>query len=294
MKQKTRNTLNAMAFISPWIIGFGVFMAYPLVSAFYYSLTKYNVIATPKFLGFSNYLQLISQDPTFWQSLGNTIYMIFIGLTITIVVTLGIAILLDDRRLHGLSFFRVVFFIPTLVPLVILSILWIWILQPDTGVLNSALAVIGIQGPGWFSSPIWSKPAFILMMIWGAGNMIILYLAGLKDIPRSLYEAAELDGANYVQRIIHITIPMLRPVVLFNVVTGIIGILQTFAQPFIITNGGPENSTLFYSLYLYRSAFQYFKMGYASAMAWILLLIALIFVIVLFRYAQNWNTGENA
>lgn len=293
MKQSSRNSLSALMFIAPWIIGFGVFMAYPLASAFYYSLTRYDVIKGAKFIGFDNYAKLLFHDSTFGVSLANTLYMIFIGLTITTVVTLGISILLDDRRLKGLSFFRVVFFIPTLVPLVILSILWIWLLQPDSGVLNSLLATLGIQGPGWFSSPQWAKPAFILMMIWGAGNMIILYLAGLKDVPRSLYEAADLDGASYLQRILHITLPMLRPVVLFNVVTGIIGILQTFAQPFIITNGGPEDATLFYSLYLYRSAFQYFKMGYASAMAWILLLIALLFVIVLFRYARDWNAGES-
>jgi multiple sugar transport system permease protein len=292
MKQNARNTLSALAFIAPWIVGFGVFMAYPLFSALYFSLTTYNVISPPNFIGLDNYVQLIGNDPQFVQALVNTLYMIFIGLTITTIVTLIISVLMDDRRIHGLSFFRVVFFIPTLVPLVILAILWIWILQPDSGVVNSLLRLVGVQGPGWFSSPAWSKPAFILMMLWGAGNMIILYLAGLKDVPSSLYEAAELDGAGYVRRIIHITVPMLRPVILFNVITGIIKVLQSFAESFIITNGGPENSTLFYSLYLYRSAFQYFKMGYASAMAWILLIIALMFVLVMFRSARSWNTSD--
>ena len=197
--------------------------------------------------------------------------------------------MLNNKLIKGMSFFRIVFFIPTLVPFVVLSILWIWILQPDSGVVNSILGTLGIEGPGWFASPKWSKPAFILMGIWMSGNMILIYLAGLSDIPQSLYEAASIDGANSIQKVFHITLPMLRPAILFNVITGIIGVFQSFAEAFIITNGGPDGSTTFYSLYLYQNAFQYFRSGYASAMAWILLIIALSFTIVFFQLSKRWG-----
>jgi multiple sugar transport system permease protein len=182
--------------------------------------------------------------------------------------------------------------LPTLVPFVILSILWIWVLQPDSGVVNTILRYFGISGPGWFSSPTWAKPAFILMGLWGAGGSIIIYLAGLQGIPESLYEAASLDGASSLQKVFRITIPLLKPVILFNVITGIIGTFQSFAESFIITNGGPDGSTMFYSLYLYQNAFQYSKMGYASAMAWILLIIALAFTLILFRLSSRSEDQE--
>jgi multiple sugar transport system permease protein len=165
-------------------------------------------------------------------------------------------------------------------------------LQPDTGIINKVLGYIGIQGPGWIASPTWSKPAFILMMIWTCGNAIIIYLAGLQDISVTLYESASIDGANFFQKVKSITIPLLRPVILYNVVTLIINVFQWFAEPFIITEGGPNNSTMFYSLYLYQNAFQFFKMGYASAMAWILLAIAMIFILVLFK-TMKFNESDN-
>lgn len=291
MTIQKKDTINGLLFISPWIVGFALFMGYPLLSALFYSMTEYNVIQTPEWVGLDNFRRLIFRDRLFLKSLYNTLYMVFIGLSVVTVVTIAVSILLDDSRVRGLSFYRVVFFLPTLVPLVILAILWIWILQPESGVVNSLLRVFGIEGPGWFASPRWAKPAFILMMLWGSGNMIIIYLAGLKDISPSLYEAASIDGATYLQKIFRITIPLLRPVILFNVITGIIRILQSFAESFIITSGGPDGATLFYGLYLYQNAFQYFRMGYASAMAWILLLVAMGFVALLFRYASEWNSG---
>jgi multiple sugar transport system permease protein len=162
-------------------------------------------------------------------------------------------------------------------------------LQPDSGVVNSLLSVVGIEGPGWFSSPSWAKPSFILMGTWMSGNMILIYLAGLKDIPKALYEAASIDGANTWQRVFYITLPRLKPAILFNVVTGIIGTFQSFAEAFIITNGGPDGSTTFYSLYLYQNAFSYFKMGYASAMAWILLIIVLLITFMFFQLTKRWG-----
>lgn len=282
MKSSTKETLRAMVFISPWVIGLIAFTLIPIVSSFYYSLTNYNVIDQPKFIGLTNYTKLLS-DKVFRKALYNTLYMIVLGVPITTFVAISVSVLLNNKNLRGSSGFSVIFFIPTLVPTVIASLLWIWMLQPDTGIINRILGYMGITGPGWIASPTWAKPAFILIMIWTCGNAIIIYLAGLQDIPTTLYESASIDGAGFFRKTISISIPLLRPVILFNVVTLIINVFQWFAEPLIITEGGPNNATNFYSLYLYQNAFQYFKMGYASAMAWILLLIALIIIGVLFK-----------
>jgi multiple sugar transport system permease protein len=292
MNMTRKDLLTGLLFISPWIIGFLCFTAYPLVSSFYYSLTDYDIINPPVFVGMENYKTLFTGDDLFYKVLKNTLYMVFVGLTVITACTLFISILLNNKKVKGMAFFRVVFFLPTLVPLVILSILWVWVLQPDSGIVNTILGWFGIAGPGWFSSPVWAKPAFILMGLWGAGGSIIIYLAGLQGIPESLYEAASIDGANSLQKIFSITLPMLRPVILFNVITGIIGTFQSFAESFIITQGGPDGATMFYSLYLYQNAFQYAKMGYASAMAWVLLLIALTFTIVLFKVSNRWGNND--
>jgi multiple sugar transport system permease protein len=292
MNMTRKNLTTGLLFISPWIIGFLFFTAYPLISSFYYSLTDYDIINAPVFVGLENYKTLFTGDDMFYKVLKNTFFMIFIGLTIITICTVFISILLNNKKVKGMAFFRVIFFIPTLVPFVILSILWVWVLQPDSGVVNTILSWFGIEGPGWFSSPDWAKPAFILMGLWGAGGSIIIYLAGLQGIPDSLYEAASIDGANSLQKTFFITLPMLLPVIVFNVITGIIGTFQSFAESFIITQGGPDGSTMFYSLYLYQNAFQYAKMGYASAMAWILLLIALFFTLILFKISNRWANND--
>jgi multiple sugar transport system permease protein len=292
MNMTRKNVLNGLLFISPWIVGFLCFTAYPLISSFYYSLTDYDIINQPVFVGLENYKTLFTGDDLFYKVLKNTLYMVFVGITVITICTIFISILLNNKKVKGMAFFRVVFFLPTLVPFVILSILWVWVLQPDSGVVNTILGWLGIEGPGWFSSPTWAKPSFILMGLWGAGGSIIIYLAGLQGIPESLYEAASIDGANSVQKIFSVTLPMLRPVILFNVITGIIGTFQSFAETFIITQGGPNGSTMFYSLYLYQNAFQYAKMGYASAMAWVLLLIALTFTLILFKVSNRWGNND--
>jgi multiple sugar transport system permease protein len=292
MNMTRKNLTTGLLFISPWIIGFLFFTAYPLISSFYYSLTDYDIINAPVFVGLENYKTLFTGDDMFYKVLKNTFFMIFIGLTIITICTIFISILLNNKKVKGMAFFRVIFFIPTLVPFVILSILWGWVLQPDSGVVNTILSWFGIEGPGWFSSPDWAKPAFILMGLWSAGGSIIIYLAGLQGIPDSLYEAASIDGANSLQKTFFVTLPMLLPVIVFNVITGIIGTFQSFAESFIITQGGPDGSTMFYSLYLYQNAFQYAKMGYASAMAWILLLIALFFTLILFKISNRWANND--
>jgi multiple sugar transport system permease protein len=290
-KQRQRAIFTGLVFVSPWIIGFVVFIAYPIISSFYYSLTRYNVVNPPKFRGLGNYVDLIVGDQVFHTALFNTLYMIVGGTVVITLATLALAIVLNNRNVRGLSLFRVVFFIPTLVPLVILCILWIWMFQPQTGLINTILSYVGIRGPGWLSDPHLAKPAFIMMFLWTSGAAVIIYLAGLQDIPTTLYEVAAIDGAGFFRRTFSITIPLLSPVILFNVVTYVIGIFQSFAEPLIMTSGGPNQSTLFYALYLYQNAFQYFKMGLASAMAWVLLVIAALLIWLLL--ALNRRFGYN-
>ncbi|MDR0707934.1 MAG: sugar ABC transporter permease [Treponema sp.] len=278
----------AMAFIAPWVIGFVSFTLYPIGLSFYYSLTEYKVISAPEFIGAANFINLF-KDSVFLTALWNTGYIVLIGAPITLIIALVVSVLLNSQELRKFSFFRVAFFIPTLVPLIINCILWIWLLNPEVGLINALLRLFGINGPAWLGSPSWAKPAFIMMMVWGCGGVIIIFLAGLQDIPMSLYESASLEGASFLQKTFHITIPMLAPVILYNAVTLVIAAFQWFAEPFVMTEGGPSNATLFYSLYLYQNAFQFFKMGYASAMAWILLLIALIIIFLLFRGIRRFS-----
>lgn len=283
-KLRTREIRNGLLFITPWIFGFLVFTLYPIASSLYYSLCSYSVIKAPVFIGLGNYKSLLHDD-VFLKAVGNTVYMICLGVPITTFVAVGVSVMLNNKDLNEgyTGVIRVLFFLPTLIPTVVACLLWIWVMQPDSGIINQLLGYIGIKGPGWLSSPTWSKPAFILMMIWTCGNAIIIYLAGLQDISESLYEAAELDGAGFIKKTIYVTIPLMRSTILYNVVTLIIGVLQWFAEPYIITSGGPDNSTMFYSLYLYNNAFSYFKMGYASAQAWIMLIFALIIILILFK-----------
>jgi multiple sugar transport system permease protein len=264
------------------------FTVYPMFLSLYYSLTEYKVVSDPEFVGAQNYLNLF-KDKVFLKALGNTIYIICVGVPVTLFAALTVSVLLDSKPLRKYSFFRVVFFLPTLVPLIISCILWIWLLNSENGLINALLGVFGIQGPAWLGSPAWAKPAFILMMVWGCGGTIIIFLAGLQDIPESLYEAASLEGAGFTRKTLSITIPMLSPVILYNAVTLVIAAFQWFAEPFVMTEGGPDNATMFYSLYLYQNAFQFFKMGYASAMAWVLLLIALCVIFLLFKGTSRFS-----
>jgi len=278
----------AMVFISPWVVGLLTFTLYPIAMSFYYSLTEYKVIADPRFVGFANYVNLF-KDKVFIKALGNTSYVVAFGVPITLLAALSAAVLLNAKELRRFTFFRIVFFLPTLVPLIINCILWIWLLNSENGLINALLGLFGIRGPSWLGSPLWAKPAFILMMIWGCGGTIIIFLAGLQEINESLYESASLEGASFLQKTLHITIPMLSPVILFNAVTLVIAVFQWFAEPFVMTEGGPNQATMFYSLYLYQNAFQFFKMGYASAMAWVLLLIALMIIFLLFKGIRHFS-----
>lgn len=292
-KLRIREARNGLLFITPWIFGFLVFTLYPIVASLYYSLCNYSVIKAPVFIGLQNYKALF-QDKIFLKTISNTLYMMCLGVPITTIIAVGVSVMLNHKKLNQTytGIIRVLFFLPTLIPTVVACLLWIWVMQPDSGIVNQLLGYIGIKGPGWLSSPTWSKPSFILMMIWTCGNAIIIYLAGLQDISETLYEAAELDGAGFIKKTFYVTIPLMKSTILYNVVTLIIGVLQWFAEPYIITSGGPDNSTMFYSLYLYNNAFSYFKMGYASAQAWIMLIFALLIILLLFKGFKFGQTDE--
>lgn len=274
-------------FISPWLVGFLVFNAAPFIASFYLSFCRYDVISSPSWIGLTNYRQLFFHDPLFVKALYNTIFYIIFALPLSMIAGISLALLLNSN-IKGISIYRTIFFLPYIVPLVASTILWIWILNPKIGLINTLLAQIGIPGPPWLASPAWSKPALILMSVWGVGGSMIIYLAGLKDIPETLYEAALVDGANRWQKMIHITLPMLTPVIFFNLVMGLIASFQYFSQAYIMTQGGPADSTLFYCLYLFNRAFFYLNMGYASAMAWILFVIVLLVTIFVFRSHTKW------
>ncbi len=281
-----RNLRVGLFFVSPWLVGLLAFYLYPIASSLYYSFTDYNVLRPPTWTGLSNY-QAIFQDPLFRTALENTLFMVVVGIPIYTVADIAVAILLNCK-VPGQTFFRAVVFLPTLIPVVVLSILWNRLLDPQVGLLNTLLQDIGVTGPGWFASPDWVKPGFILMTLWGTGNAVVIYLAGLQDVDQTLYEAADVDGANWLHKIWHVTLPSLSPVILFNVILAIIASFQFFTQAFIITNGGPIDSSLFYSLYLYQNAFSYLHMGYASGLAWILLAITLGLTVVVLRSSARW------
>jgi multiple sugar transport system permease protein len=291
-RRRRANLRNGLLFVSPMFVGLLAFTIYPLLASFYYSLTDYTILQPPSFVGLDNYT-LLFNDAEFTTSIGNTLWMVVVALPIGLVFNFLVALLLN-MRLKGLAFFRTVFYLPTIVPAVATGILWLWILNPQYGLANTLLRVVGIDGPGWLSDPAWAKPSFVLIGLWTGGNAILIYLAGLQDVPPELYEAAELDGAGAVSRTRHVTLPMVTPVIFFNLVTGLIAYFQYFTQAYVITVqrdggvGGPADSTLFYSLYLYQNAFNYFKMGYASAQAWILFLITLVCTVIVFGSSSRW------
>jgi len=288
-----RNLRNGLLFASPWIIGFTVFTAYAIAASLYYSFCRYDTLSTPQWVGLKNYHRLLLEDEVFRRSLYNTLYMVVIGLPVGLVASLILSLLLN-QKVRGIAIYRTIFYVPSLVPAVALATLWLWLLNTDIGLVNVLLSKIGIAGPGWLTDPAWAKPALILMGLWGVGGSTIIYLAGLQSIPEHLYEAAELDGAGPVAKLWHVTLPMLSPVIFFNLIMGLIGSFQYFTQVYIMTNGGPQDATLFYALYLFNRAFVDLKMGYASAMAWVLFAITLACTLLVFKTSARWVYYEGA
>lgn len=285
-----------IGFISPWILGFLAFNLYPMVASFFYSFTEYHIKMPKDWIGLANYQRLI-QDPLFLKALWNTTYMVILGLGLTLVASFICALLLN-LKIRGQSIYRVLYFLPSIVPTIAGTILFLWILNPNVGILNNLLKELGIRGPDWFNDPLWAKPALILLGLWGMGQSIMIYLSGLQDVPVSLIESAQLDGASWWQRLWHITLPMVSPITLFLLIMGVIGMFQYFAQAYVfasnlsqtgsVTLGKPLNSTLFYSVYLYYTGFQKWEMGYASALAWVLFLVILLCTVLLLRWSKRW------
>jgi multiple sugar transport system permease protein len=286
------NRRNGLLFCAPWLIGLTVFLVYPLGAAFYYSLCDYSVLLPPVFIGFDNYTDLLN-DPLFWKSLYNTAYYALGSVVLGLFVSLSLALLLNSK-VKGVGLYRTLFFLPSLMPVVASSVLWLWMYNGQSGIINTGLRVVGITGPAWLGDPAWAKPAIVIMAAWGAGNAMVVYLAGLQDVPTSLYEAALIDGAGFFQRLFNVTLPMISPVIYFNVVLSIIAGFQAFTQAFIMTgaSGAPARSTLFYVLNLYNVGFQDLRMGYASAMAWLLFLVILAVTFAATRVSKRWVTYD--
>jgi len=275
-------------FISPWIVGFLAFTLWPFLQSVYLSFTRYNIVSPAKWVGVANYRMLLTQDELFWKTAWVTIKFAAISVPLAIVIGVALAMLLNID-IKGITVFRTLFYLPSIVPTVASSVLFIWLLNPNIGLFNKLLATVGIHGPAWLKTAPWAFYSLVLMSLWGVGGSMVIYLAGLKDIPTPLYEAATIDGANSFRKMRHITLPMMTPVIFFNLVMGIIGSFQYFTQAFVISpTGGPQDSTYFYSLYLYNRAWKYLDMGYASAMAWMLFLIIIVLTTLVFRTQKRW------
>ena len=296
-REEWRNLRLGLAFISPWIIGFLCFTLYPMLASLYYSFTDFKILDAPRWVGLANYMQMF-RDPLFWKSLTNTLYLAVIGTPLAVIVALAIALLLNTKGLRGIGLFRTFFFLPVIFPVVAASILWLWLLNPPYGLVNQLLGLVGIHGPGWFYDANWAKNGIILMAIWGAGDVVIIYLGALQGVSRSLYEAAEIDGVGPWTRFWNVTVPMISPAILFNLITQGIAAFQSFTQAYVVSAGisnsgsaaaigGTQNSLLFYGLNLYNNAFRYFHMGYASALAWVLFIIILLATFLLFRLSRG-------
>ena len=286
-RQRTRNLITGLLFVSPRLIGFLAFTIYPIVASFYYSLTRYNVIREPVFIGLRNYTKLLTEDEVFRIVMGNTLYMVLLGVPAGLITAFLLAILLNNE-MKARPLFRTIFFLPTLVPAVASAEVWRWVYDVNYGVVNAALKHMGLPIIPFLSSVRLAKPSLILINCWAQGTAMVIFLAALQDVPQSLYDAATVDGANGLQKFWHVTVPMCTPAILFQLLTSLIGTFQYFTVGWLLTEGGPNNATEFFSLYLYRNAFQYFKMGYASALAWILFLLIVTFTVILFRTSGRW------
>lgn len=279
--------------MTPAVLGFIIFSVGPMLESLYLSFTKYDVVSAPKWIGVNNYLYLLRHDPAFWPSVKVTAIYAAVSVPLSLVIALLIAMLLN-QRIFARNLFRTIFFLPTLLPAAASSVVWVWIFDPTRGLLNHVLALVGIPGPAWLQSTTWALPALIIMSLWGFGGAMIIFLAGLQEVPRQLYEAAELDGASAWRQFYHVTLPMISPVLFFNLVMGIIGALKAFDLAFVTSTaagagaGGPARATLLYTLNLYQKSFNYFHMGLGSAMAWMLFAAILLLTAINFVLGKRW------
>lgn len=295
MKRK-QEAFNGILFALPGILGLLLFTAVPMIASLVLSFTDYRVVNTPKFNGFDNYTRLFDgTDPYFYKSLWVTFEYVILRVPIGLVLSFLVALLLNQDFIKGKSIFRTIFYLPVIVPSVAASMIWIWLFSPDLGLLNSFLEFLHLPLPTimWLDSEATVVPSIVIMSLWGMGSTVIIFLAGLQGVPRSLYEAATVDGAGVFRKFFYITIPMMTPIIFFNLIMGSIGAFQVFAQALIMTQGGPNNASLFYNYYIYREAFQFGEMGHASAIAWILFIIIIVITGVFFKSSKAWVYYES-
>jgi multiple sugar transport system permease protein len=281
------NNFWGWLFIMPVVLGLSLWVAFPLGLSLVTSFTKWDLITPPVFVGFKNYIDMFNFDPLFWQAVVVTLYYTLVGVSLQVVLAFASALLLNTK-VKGMHFFRTMFYLPSLVPVIVTSALWAWLYNPQFGLLNILLIRLGLEPQKWVYGTQTVVPSLILMSVWGVGNIIVIFLAGLQDIPKQLLEAVEIDGGNALHTFRHIIVPLMTPTILYNVVIGIINGFQTFTQPYIMTNGGPANASLFYVLHLYKQAFMFSKMGYASAMAWFVFIATGAISMVIFKTSKGW------
>jgi multiple sugar transport system permease protein len=291
MGLRTREALAGYLFLLPWIIGLTCFVAGPMLASAYLSFTKYDIVNTPEWLGLKNFTDIFTRDRLFWPSMLLTFKYALIVVPFSLIGSLLAALALN-QGLRGNAWYRTMFFLPHLTPIVAAAVLWGWLFNPDVGPINHMIRTItgSENAPGWFRDPDWAFTGLIIMAMWGAigGNTMIIFLAGLQGVPQELYEAAAIDGAGAWAKFRNVTLPMLTPTIFFNMVLGIIAALKVFAAAFVATQGGPAYATWFYSLHIYTRAFKYFEMGYASALAWIFFFIMFAFTYIQFRASKRW------
>ncbi len=281
-----RENLAGYLFASPFLLGFLLFWALPLAAVVYLSLTDYDLLTQPAFVGFANYERMLSADPLFWKSLRVTTLYSLGSVILQVGFGLGLALLLN-QKVRGLAFYRTLFYLPTVVSGVAVAYMWLWVFNPVAGIANQLLGLVGLEGRNWFFDLDWVLPTFIVMSLWNIGGSMVLYLAGLQGVPTALYEASELDGAGPLRKLKDVTLPMISPVIFFTFIIGIINSFQIFTNALVITEGGPANSTLFLVLYLYRNAFENLRMGYASALALALFAVVLVLTAISFRLSKR-------
>ena len=287
ISKEKRETILGWVMVSPFLIGFVFLTAIPMIASFVISFSEWDMLSNPEWIGFDNYKKLFFEDALALHSLNITILFTIVSIPLNILFGLALAMLLNTS-IRGLAIFRTIYYLPAILSGVAVALMWRWIFSTQFGLLNALLDIIGIEGPAWLTDRIWVLPSFVIMRLWSVGGGMIIYLAGLQSIPTNLYEAAKIDGANWWHQTRFITLPMLSPTIFFQLIVGFIFSMQIFTEAFIMTNGGPADASLFYLLYLYRTAFQYFDMGYASALAWVLFVVILVLTIILFKTGKSW------
>ena len=291
--RERREALEGYLGILPWVLGFLAFTIGPMLASIYFSLTQWDIVRPPKWIGLANYIKLFTDDPLFSIALRVTVTYVVLSVPLKLLAGLGLSLLLN-LKVRAMNIFRTIFYIPAVLSGVAVALMWIWIMHPEMGVINLLLSRVGIQGPKWFWAPETALISVVIMNLWYVGGDAVIYLAGLQNIPPHLYEAAEIDGANRWHRFRSVTLPLLTPTLFLQLVTGLISAFQMFTSVYIITRGGPLKATFFYMLYLYQTAFEDFNMGYASALAWVLTIIIVLCSIVVFRTSTRWVYYEDS